>query len=291
MIDLIAAAVLIAIPPLEGLSLYSHNVRVDRQGEGWERRSGPILNAIGEGYDLVLFQEMTEAQIPAVYSALPGYHAVIGERSDGHRGQGFYEYNPVFYRADRFTLVAASSFWVGQDPSEPGATLPGTKRHGRVVTWTRLRPMAGGPDLLVVNLHTHGEEVEAAMHLIVGQLAPQMIGAAVIFAGDYNAGPDHPALVWLGQQGFSDARTNARQVSGPDRTVIHDGQFTYDTGRVFTVETSDRTLIDHVFACGLAQPDAFAVDELPLGAEEPNARASDHYAVSVRYPSSWRACD
>lgn len=289
MIGLLAAAVLGAAAPSEGLNLFSLNVRVDRKGEGWARRNGPILKAIGEGaYDVVLFQEMTEAQIPAIYKALPGYHAIIGERSDGHRGQGFYEYNPIFYRADRFALVDSGSFWIAQDPSDPGATLPGTKRHGRVTTWVRLHPKAGGADLLVADLHTHGEQVEAAMRLILGRLAPERRGAALIMAGDYNAGPDHPALAWLRGQGLADARTQALTVSGPTRTVIHDGQFTYDSGAVFKVDGPEPQLLDHVFTCGLGLPAAYAVDELPL--DQLGARSSDHYAVTVRFSSASRAC-
>lgn len=285
----LAFAAMLALSTPQPLSIYSHNIRVDRGGEGWARRSAPILQALsGQRYDIVVVQEATEAQVPALYTALPGYHAVIGERSDGHRGQGFYEYNPIFYRADRFIMVQASSFWVAEDPSEPGATLQGTKRHGRVITWARLRERASGREVLVASIHIHGERVEDALKLITDQLGPQMHGAAVILAGDFNARPSEPGLAWLSAQGFTDARSAARDVAGPEETVIRDGQFTYDTGALFTVEASDRQRLDYVFACGLGPPRVYETLELPL--DEGRARASDHYAVTVDYPEFWRAC-
>lgn len=270
------------------LTVYSHNLRVDRLGEGWARRNGPIVQALGDRYSLALFQEVTEAQAPALYKALPGYNAVFGERSDGHRGQGFYEYNPIFYRADQFRLVRASSFWVSEDPTAPGATLAGTKRHGRVVTWIRLQDWTTHRELLVVNLHIHGERARDAVELVTRHLEGETVGAALLLAGDFNVRPDHPAVAWLEGQGLHDARASARRITGPEETVIRAGQFTYDSTGVFSVQADDRQRLDYVFGCGLARPDSYAV--LPLPLPEPNAYASDHYAVTVSYPAPMVAC-
>lgn len=272
------------------LSVYSHNIRVDVGGAGWSRRQAPIVAALAEGgFDLVLIQEATERQIPTFYKALPGYHAVIGERSDGHRGQGFYEYNPIFYSAARFELIAKSSFWVADDPSAPGATLADTKRHGRVATWARLRERATGQTLVAINIHIHPQRVHDALKLILGEVETK--GAAVVLAGDFNATPDDPGLVWLSGRngpGFRDARLDAMQVEGPEATVLAAGQFTYDGGDKVVPGAGQGGRLDYIFTCGLPRADRFAVSRLPLA--DPGAFASDHFAVSARFAGRWTTC-
>lgn len=274
-----------------GLSLFSHNIRVDVPGQGWARRKAPIMATIIDGrFDLLLIQEAVESQIPSFYKALPGYHAVIGERSDGHRAQGFYEYNPIFYRADRFELVGKSSFWVADDPTSPGGTLADTKRHGRVITWVRLRERATGQQLVVINVHIHPQRVEDALKLILGEVAAK--GAAVVMAGDFNAQPDNPGLAWLTDPagaGFRDARVGAARVEGPEVTVLSKGEFTYDSGDKVVDGAGLGARLDYVFTCGLPAADRFAVLGLPL--PEPGGFSSDHFAVAADFTGRWTACN
>lgn len=273
-----------------GLSLFSHNIRIDVPGQGWARRNAPILATIADGrFDLVLIQEAVESQIPSFYKALPGYHAVIGERSDGHRGQGFYEYNPIFYRADRFDLVGKSSFWVADDPTASGATLAATKPHGRVITWVRLHERATGRQLVAINVHIHPQRVEDALKLILREVGFQ--GATVVMAGDFNAKPDNPGLAWLtgpAGPGFRDARVGAGRVEGPEVTVLSQGEHSWDSGDRIVEGAGQGARLDYVFTCGLPSADRFAVLKLPLA--EAGGFASDHYAVTAGFTGRWAPC-
>src|SRR3546814_16762451 len=55
------------------------------------------------------------------------------------------------YRTDRFTLLAAGTFWLSQTPDRPGKGWDAA--YPRIASWARLRDRTASQTLLVVNTH------------------------------------------------------------------------------------------------------------------------------------------
>lgn len=147
------------------ISLLSWNIRIDFEGSSWARREPTIQRVLtSQAYDLILIQEASEFMIARYQAILPEHHYIVGERSDGHRGdQDWYEYMPIFYDPKSLTLVSHGSFWVDEDIRNPGGTLDNTKTHGRVVTWSIFKRAQTSQEFLIANslhavAHTHRQK-------------------------------------------------------------------------------------------------------------------------------------
>ena len=212
---------------------------------------------------------------------LPDFHYVVGERSDGHRGdQDWYEFVPIFYRPDRFALERAGSFWVGEDPDRPGDTLNDSKWHGRVFTWALLREHDSDARFAIGNVHIHGQQAERAVALIDERLRTMFDDAAIVLAGDFNVTPESAAydrLTGPGGLGYVDAMHMAAERSGPEVTVIAAGE-AVPSGADAMKTGGDARRIDYVFVKG---PLAVARYAVKKDAIRPGVFPSDHFPVAV----------
>lgn len=261
----------------------SYNILADRYGPGWAQRRDAVNGFLAEGaFDIVAIQEATEHQIGDLAIAQPKLAYIVGERSDGHRGdQGWYEFNPIFYRADRFALLDHSSFWASETPSIPGSLLPETKKHGRVITWARLEDRRNGKRLLVVSVHIHGMRGSEEVAIILDQLARHHAGEPILLLGDFNFEPGSPGYRQLVTSGrFKDGGGEAP--SGETSTLIGPDGFTLDgaPGGAKTRKVGQSKRLDYVFACGFDDIRHYRRSLVRLAVPGPFF-ASDHHAISA----------
>ena len=279
-------ALLTSVSGSESFRLLSYNVRVDFTGETWINREEVIARTLQQSSpELILIQEASEWMIAQYQAMLPAYYYVVGERSDGHRGdQRWYEFVPIFYHPDRFTVEDHGSFWIGEDPAKPGDTLDNTKHHGRAFNWVTLRDHRTGSRFAVGNVHTHGRRAEVAVKLIVDRLRSAVGNLPLILAGDFNSLPDSLAYQRLaagGDLGLVDARSVARTVKGQLETSLGRGEAIawVDPSKPLS-GNPDKVArrIDYVFVSPEVQINEFEVKKIAV---KPQVFASDHFPIWV----------
>jgi endonuclease/exonuclease/phosphatase family metal-dependent hydrolase len=270
----------------EPFGLLSYNVRVDFTGETWGNRRDTIAKTLHEhAPELILIQEASEWMIAEYQAMLPDYFYRVGERSDGHRGdQRWYEFVPIFYHPDRFSVEDSGSFWIGEDPERPGDNLENTKHHGRAFNWIVLRDRSTGSRFAVGNVHIHGQRAEVAVELIAKRLRKSAGNLPIILAGDFNSLPESEAYQRLasgGDLGFVDARDIAREVSGQLETSLGSGE------AVASIDLANQNQgnldkvarrIDYVFVSPEVGITQFEVKKLAI---KPGFFASDHFPIRV----------
>jgi endonuclease/exonuclease/phosphatase family metal-dependent hydrolase len=265
------------------INVTSYNIYIDYQGSGWAKRRAGFYDYLAKGnFDVAALQEATEVQLADLSASLPEYDYVVGNRSDGHRGdQRWYEFVPIFYKRDRFDQLAAGSFWVSQTPEKPGSIMPDTKFHGRAFTWVQLRDRKSGVTYLVGSVHIHGLQAVKEIAVIRQMLAKVKHNGPVILLGDYNMLPTSEGYRSLiSKTGFVDARAVAKETSGPSRTTVTGTEFAHDiNGTKQTNKEPVEQHIDYIFTCG--------VKSVPKFETQPNQQSdgsftSDHFALSAQ---------
>lgn len=173
----------------ETLRVMTFNIRMNNPDDGpnaWPLRKDIAAGAISFYEPAIAgLQEVLLGQLGDLERSLPAYAWVGAGRDDGREAG---EFNPIFFRKDRFRLLASSTFWLSETPDRPGikgwdADCP------RVVTWARLRDTWTGRILVVFNTHFDhmGETARRESAALVLSAMRRLAGnAPVVLTGDFN---------------------------------------------------------------------------------------------------------
>ena len=299
-----AAAVAGAVPPAPTpdpaapgeLRVMTFNIRYGTALDGenaWEKRRellGETIRALRP--DVLGTQECLAGQAEFLRTALPGYGCVGVGRDDGKLAG---EMCAIFYREDRFRLLAEGHFWLSETPEVVGsrgwdAALP------RLVSWVRLRARDDTMRTLVC-FDTHFDHVGEAARLASAQLLRERAqavagGAPAIVLGDFNAPADAgrpgPYAALLGRA--QEAQEVGEAEEAEERLALRDvyrqlhapqpdeGTFHGFTGR------RDGERIDWILATPDWVPLAAAIDRTGRDGRWP----SDHFPVTavLRWPAA-----
>ncbi len=203
------------------LTVVTYNIRYDNAGDGenrWANRREAMVKYLREtGADLIGLQEVLPQQRAYLAEQLADFAWYgVGRDDDQDHGEG----TPIFYRRERFELLAKGTFWLSPTPDKPGsqgwdAALP------RIASWVKLRDKNSGSELLAINTHFDHRGPEARTEsgkLIVRQIAELAASGErrlpVILTGDFNCRssaapykaitePEDPALKLLDAQHIS----------------------------------------------------------------------------------------
>jgi endonuclease/exonuclease/phosphatase family metal-dependent hydrolase/predicted TIM-barrel fold metal-dependent hydrolase len=170
-----------------------YNIRYANPADGeniWaNRREAMAAYLRGTKADIIGLQEVEPQQRADLADALTDYAWYgVGRNAEHDEDEG----TPIFYRRDRFDVIASGTFWLSPTPEVAGsrgwdAALP------RVASWVRLRDLQSGRELLAVNTHFDHRGSEARLEsgrMIVNRI--QELAAAgttrlpVILTGDFN---------------------------------------------------------------------------------------------------------
>lgn len=273
-------------------SVLAYNIYVDFEGDGWTGRNEVVHSFIERNeFDIIALQEVSEFQMADIARRHSGYNYIVGERSDGHRGdQNWYEYVPILYKRERYELVEESSFWVSETPWHPGSIMPGTKDHGRVFTWVQLHDKYSNEKILVGNIHIHGLRASEEIGSIIGVLQGLDHHGPIILLGDFNMMPETAGYKkMVGEKiygNFTDARALAKTRVGPTETTIGGDEFTNDNDGQ-KKKINFRKQIDYIFTCGVGNISSFTTEPNSYGIT--SQFASDHFAVHATI-SDFFAC-
>lgn len=164
-------------------------------------------------------QEARAAMVEDLATRLPEFRWLGVGRDDGAAAG---EFNPIFYRAERWRAVRHGTFWLGAVVDLPAKGWDAHCR--RIVTWAEFsRADGGGAAWFHFNTHFDhlGREARRqSAHLLRAQADQLAGGAPTLVTGDFN-GPERSAAFAIltdGDDGFRDTRLLAAGPSGPRKT-------------------------------------------------------------------------
>lgn len=151
----------------------------------WFRKDDLARVIAGAAPDMIGMQEVYTLQAHDLEKLLPGYAWFGPARDDGkHRG----ERNPIFYRKDRFELLAQNSFWLSETPEVPGSKSWDSACK-RIVTWGKFRDQKSGKIFFHFNTHFDhkGEKARERSAEILVERLKKIAGDTPFFVtGDFN---------------------------------------------------------------------------------------------------------
>lgn len=198
----------------EPITVMSYNIRLDTSADGinaWPYRKDAVAQMIGPKYegDIIGLQEVLKRQLDDIQARLPDY-AWVGVGRDDGRDRG--EYSPIFYRTDRFRLLATNTFWLSETPELPGSRS-WDAAITRVVTWARFEDLSSGGQLMFFNTHFdhRGEQARVeSSQLLLNRLVGIAGDTPFILTGDLNVQESEQAYKVLADSNLLD---DARYVS------------------------------------------------------------------------------
>jgi len=218
----------------------SFNIRYDNSGdEGnrWSQRGPVAANLIRfHQYDVFGIQEGLQNQIEDLSKWLPEYNHYGLGRDDGKDGG---EHSTVFYRKDKFKLLAKGDFWLSENPDKPGLGWDATCCN-RICSWVHLQDLKTGKKFFYFNAHFDHQgkiaRVESSK-LIVKKIKEIAGNTPSVFTGDLNGGHKSEWYLTLANSGLLADTYN--QVKNP---YANNSSF-----NAWGKELSGFEIIDHVF--------------------------------------------
>ena len=291
----------------------SYNIRYKNwndsvQGDQWSKRCQVICDQLNfMAPEIFGAQEVLHGQLQDMLKALDRYASIGVGRDDGKEAG---EYEPIFYRKDKLTLLDHGDFWLSETPDKPGLgwdaacirlctwgkfqrTLPDSGAHRRGLF--RRAPQAQPQVFYFFNLHMDHVGVVArreAAKLVVAKVREIAQGAPVFITGDFNVDQDNEIYTIFTQSGILKDSYDAARIR-----FAENGTF-----NAFKTEYYTTSRIDHVFVSPNTQVEAYgvltnsywtpdAVDETLKSSDAPQEisfdnhirrNPSDHYPVFVK---------
>ncbi len=209
--------------------------------------------------DIIAFQEMQEEEVSYVKTSLIGYSFILKYREEGD----YAESCPIFYRADRFSLLESDTLWLSKTPKVMSKDF--NSCCYRILTYTILKDLFSSIVYLVINTHLDhiSEEAREEGIKIIEKLVKEKKIEKVVLMGDFN---DYPSsLTYQKAASFLfDSCTKAKK--------SHDSITFQDFGRSLSGER-----IDYIFVSKNIEVESYSV----LNKTYNGVYSSDHYPVYI----------
>ncbi len=191
------------------LTVMSFNIRYGTADDGensWQHRKQIVFDLLRNRHpDIVGLQEALHFQINEICNELPRYSYLGVGRDDG-KVKG--EFCAILYLADRFDVNESDTFWLSDTPKVPGSITWGNACT-RICTWARFIDKKNRQPFYLYNLHLdHVSQLsrEKSAVLLTQRIQSRRYPDPVIVTGDFNAGEDNPASLYLkGQATLADS--------------------------------------------------------------------------------------
>jgi endonuclease/exonuclease/phosphatase family metal-dependent hydrolase len=197
----------------EKLKVISFNIRYNNPNDSensWPNRSERVKNFLwSESPDILGFQEVLHNEVVELDRALFNYnfsqrqYIRVGVGREDGETKG--EYSPIYFRANRFSLVKSKTVWLSETPTKPSKGWDAACE--RIATFALLLDLQTTDTLLVVNTHWDHVGVVARQEsakLILNEMNNYSSIQNKILMGDLNCKPEDAALKKL-RAVFSDA--------------------------------------------------------------------------------------
>lgn len=172
------------------MRVMTFNIRFDNPDDGpdaWPHRKDFVASMFRfHKNDIVGIQEGLVNQVRELDELLPEFDWVGVGRDDGIESG---EFCSIYYRRGRLDLIEDGTFWLSENPVEPGSMSWDTAIT-RIATWTRLYDKTNDRQFIVFNTHFDHRGQEArrmSSELILQKIDELAEGDPVILMGDMNA--------------------------------------------------------------------------------------------------------
>lgn len=283
----------------------SFNIRYGTAQDGvnhWDRRREFLLETVQAFQpDLLGTQETLGFQKDWLAERLTGY-ATLGVGRDDGKLAG--EMMALYYRTERFELLASGHFWLSETPERAGTKSWGSSLP-RMVTWVKLRDRKGLDDRPVLFFNTHfdhqGEQARLqSARLVRRRLTELGAGCRLVLTGDFNAGDDQPpyAALFGDQPGEKSPVVDTFRMRFPTRGPDEGTFSSFDVGqtrgpRIDWIGASrdwrvDAAAIDHTAREGRTPSDHFPITAVltPQAADKTNEAATNEPKPSAEAASA-----
>jgi len=247
----------------------TYNIRYDNPNDGnnrWDNRKELIVNQINEiKPDIIGTQEGLSNQIVYLKKELQSYNFVGIGREDG-KDKG--EFAAIFYRKDRFKVIADSTFWLSSAPEKPSIGWDAALE--RICTYALLEDLKTKKRVWVLNTHfDHIGKIarRESSNLIlakIDQLSKEN-SYPVILTGDFNATDTDEPIVVLKTKMFDTFNLLTGKNNNPQATF-----------NGFKVNEPAKERIDYIF---VNRRKAKVKSHKTLNALIDNRYPSDHFPV------------
>ncbi|MDR1864883.1 MAG: endonuclease/exonuclease/phosphatase family protein [Bacteroidales bacterium] len=176
----------------EEIRVATYNLRLNTPHDGinaWPNRKENVKALIlYHDFDIFGTQEGKIEQLKDL-SEMSAYAYFGVGRDDGKEGG---EHAAIFYKKDRFKILASGNFWLRETPETPGLGWDATCCN-RICSWAKFKDAHTRKEFYFFNVHFDHQGVVARQES--GKLMVRKIGeiagnATVICTGDFNSTPE-----------------------------------------------------------------------------------------------------
>lgn len=240
----------------------------DNPLDSWENRLEPTKTIIKkQKWDVFGLQEVKEDQLHDL-KQLKDYDCIGEIRDTSDEG----EYNPIFYRVDKFTCLENGTFWLSDTPEKMSHAHSWEAACPRIATWGKFKARNDGQEILFMATHLdHESELarEKGATLIVDFIRERK-EKNVVVVGDLNGEPEEKFYKVFSQD-LKDVLIDSPYHRGPFVTCSGTNEFSN------TIDWSTMSRIDYIWVSS-----SMKVLQTEIVTDCINGRyASDHFAFSV----------
>ncbi|WP_310560549.1 endonuclease/exonuclease/phosphatase family protein [Flavobacterium sp.] len=183
----------------QSLKLMTYNIRLDIESDGenkWSNRKDFFTSQI-QFYEPDIFgvQEAKPNQVIDIATALSAYSSI----GIGRDGIGDGESSNIYYKKDRFKVIAGHTFWISETPDSISKGWDAA--FNRVCTYALFKDLNTKKQFWVFNTHLDhiGELAKTkGILLILSKIAAlNTKNDTVIFMGDFNSKPTDSRIIEL----------------------------------------------------------------------------------------------
>lgn len=222
----------------EPILVGSYNIRYENTYDGinsWVNRKEHVKALIQfHDWDIFGIQEGVINQVRGI-AELQQY-AWLGKGRDDGKEAG--EHCAVYYRKDRFKMLATGNFWLSETPEVP--TIGWDSRlNKRICSWARFKDLKTKKEFYFFSVHFDNLGAVARVEsgkLMVKKIAEIAKDMPVICVGDFNSGPESEQIKMM--------QTNLNDVRKISETPPYGPE---GTSSGFKTEVPVRGRIDYIF--------------------------------------------
>jgi endonuclease/exonuclease/phosphatase family metal-dependent hydrolase len=254
----------------QNLKVMTYNIRLDIEADGdndWTHRKDFFSSQI-QFYEPDIFgvQEAKPNQINDMETALPQYHNV----GVGRDGIGKGESSNIFYKKDRFKVVASTTFWLSETPEK--ISKGWDAQFNRVCTYALFKDTKTKKRFWVFNTHLDhmGDDARTNGILLILSKIKNLNtkNYPVLFMGDFNSQPTSERIIALKKEMNDTREISEAKPFGPSGTF-----------NGFKHNEPVTTQIDYIF---VSKNNKFKVKKFAVLSDSKDLRyPSDHLPVYV----------
>ncbi len=169
----------------------TYNLRFNNPNDGvnaWPNRKENVKALIRyHEFDIVGTQEGLIGQLNDL-SEMTEYSFIGVGRDDG-KAEG--EHSAIFYKKERFSLLANGDFWLSETPDQP--SYGWEAKHRRICSWGKFMDNNSEKEFFVFCVHFDHQAVEARRQsgiLMINKIKEIAGNSPVFCVGDFNSTPE-----------------------------------------------------------------------------------------------------